>query len=424
LPGGTANQILSKIDSTDYNTQWVDAPIPPYTSTVKHQVKAGVAITKGQAVYVSSANGTNMIVSLASNASEATSSKTMGLLDATVAINGFANVVTEGLLTNVDTGSATAGDPVWLGTGGNLIFGLGSKPVAPAHLVYIGVVTKANSSTGEIFVRPQNGFELYELHNVQATAPNNGDTIKFDSSDSQWKTQPDVPTGSVQMFAGASAPTNWLLCDGSAISRTTYATLFALIGTTYGTGNGSTTFNVPDMRGRMPIGAGTGAGLTTRTLGNVGGAESVTVAASNLPTHSHTLSAHTHTSAAHSHTLSAHTHNANHGHTASSGYISSDHAHAIPRSAISAAGTNRLNVSASPTDLGLYTYGVSANHLHAITVDANNFNTGGPSTDATNSVTPGATGGPSSDTTGDGGFANTALGIMNPFLALNFIIRT
>jgi microcystin-dependent protein len=200
--------------------------------------------------------------------------------------------------------------------------------------------------------------------------------------------------------------------------------LFAVVGTTFGTGNGSTTFNVPDMRSRMPIGAGTGTGLTTRTLGNAGGAESVTVAASNLPTHSHTLSAHTHTSAAHSHTLSAHTHNANHGHTASSGYISSDHAHAIPRSAISAAGTNRLNVSASPTDLGLYTYGVSANHLHAITVDANNFNTGGPSTDATNSVTPGATGGPSSDTTGDGGFANTALGIMNPFLALNFIIRT
>jgi len=70
-----------------------------------------------------------MIVGLASNTSEATSSKTMGLLDATVAINGMANVVTEGLLTNVDTSLAgSAGDPVWLGANGNLIFGLVNKP--------------------------------------------------------------------------------------------------------------------------------------------------------------------------------------------------------------------------------------------------------------------------------------------------------
>jgi hypothetical protein len=94
-----------------------------YTSRLQHQVKAGVAINKGQAVYVTSADGTNMIVGLASNASEATSSKTMGLLDATVSTNGFANVVTEGLLAGLDTSTAgSEGDPVWLGTGGNLIY--------------------------------------------------------------------------------------------------------------------------------------------------------------------------------------------------------------------------------------------------------------------------------------------------------------
>ena len=69
-----------------------------YTSAIKHEVKAGVAINKGQAVYVSSSDGTNMIVSKASNASEATSSKTMGLLETSLAINGKGNVVTEGLL--------------------------------------------------------------------------------------------------------------------------------------------------------------------------------------------------------------------------------------------------------------------------------------------------------------------------------------
>lgn len=78
-----------------------------------------------------------------------------------------------------------------------------------------------------------------------------------------------VPTGAVSMFVAAAAPSGWLLCDGSAISRTTYATLYAIIGTTYGMGDGSTTFNVPDMRQRFPIGkASSGTG---DTLGETGG---------------------------------------------------------------------------------------------------------------------------------------------------------
>lgn len=71
-----------------------------------------------------------------------------------------------------------------------------------------------------------------------------------------------APVGSIIMYGAATAPTGWLLCDGSAVSRTTYADLFTAISTTYGTGNGSTTFNVPDMRGIFPRGAGTSAKLT------------------------------------------------------------------------------------------------------------------------------------------------------------------
>lgn len=66
-----------------------------------------------------------------------------------------------------------------------------------------------------------------------------------------------VPTGTIAMFGASSAPTAWLLCDGSAVSRTTYADLFSVIGTTFGAGDGSTTFNVPDMVGNFPRGAGT-----------------------------------------------------------------------------------------------------------------------------------------------------------------------
>jgi hypothetical protein len=155
------------------------------TSTVKHLVKAGVAVTKGQAVYVTSADGTNMIVGKASNASEATSSKTMGLIESTLALNGIGNVITEGLLAGLDTTGATnAGDPVWLGVDGNLIYGLTNKPYAPAHLVFIGIVTRINANNGEIFVKVQNGFELNEIHDIdlKTTTPVNGDILGYNGT--------------------------------------------------------------------------------------------------------------------------------------------------------------------------------------------------------------------------------------------------
>jgi microcystin-dependent protein len=94
-------------------------------------------------------------------------------------------------------------------------------------------------------------------------------------------------TGVVKMFAGAAAPSGYVMCDGSAINRTTYSALFAVIGTTFGAGDGSTTFNVPDMRGRAPIGVGTGTGLTARALGAQVGAETHTLTEAEMPLHGH-----------------------------------------------------------------------------------------------------------------------------------------
>jgi hypothetical protein len=168
--------------------EWVNSSIDSadYVSKVQHEVKAGVAITKGRAVYVTGADGTNMIVGLASNASEATSSKVIGLAESTAAINGKFFVITEGLLDGLNTSTASAGDAVWLGTNGNLIFGLANKPVAPAHLVYIGVVTRSNANNGEIFVNVQNGFEFNELHDVLINGVSAGQLIRRDS-DGLWK---------------------------------------------------------------------------------------------------------------------------------------------------------------------------------------------------------------------------------------------
>lgn len=101
--------------------------------------------------------------------------------------------------------------------------------------------------------------------------------------------QPPVPVGTIHAFAGATAPAGYLLCDGSAISRTTYASLFSVLSTTYGAGNGSTTFNVPDFRGRVPMGAGTGTGLTARSRGETPGAETHTLTEAQMPSHGHSL---------------------------------------------------------------------------------------------------------------------------------------
>lgn len=168
--------------------------VPTSISILSHEVKLGSAMTKGTPVYVSSADGTNMIVSPASNGSEATSSKTLGLLMEGGNNNAKVDVITEGILAGLDTSTATIGDAVWLGSTGTLIYGLANKPVAPLHLVFIGIVTRVNINNGEIFVKVQNGFELDEIHNVATaqskTTPVDADAVLlYDSADANglWK---------------------------------------------------------------------------------------------------------------------------------------------------------------------------------------------------------------------------------------------
>lgn len=98
-----------------------------------------------------------------------------------------------------------------------------------------------------------------------------------------------VPPGFIMPYAGSSVPSGWLDCDGSAVSRTTYADLFTAISTTWGIGNGTTTFNVPDLRGRVIVGAGTGTGLTARSVGDIDGEEEHELTEGELAEHNHTL---------------------------------------------------------------------------------------------------------------------------------------
>ena len=92
--------------------------------------------------------------------------------------------------------------------------------------------------------------------------------------------------GEIRMFAGNYAPQDWAICDGSLLQVQSFEALFVVLGTTYG-GNGVTTFGLPDYRGRVPVGQGTGTGLTPRTLGQTMGSETVAMTTANTPVHSH-----------------------------------------------------------------------------------------------------------------------------------------
>lgn len=122
-----------------------------------------------------------------------------------------------------------------------------------------------------------------------------------------------MPPGSILLYAGNSVPSGFLACNGAAVSRTTYANLFSAIGTLYGVGNGSTTFNLPNCTGKLPIGVDVGVGAID-TLGKSLGSLNHT---HTTPNHQHTIASHDHTMA-HTHTGGSHSH------------VLNDHQHIIP----------------------------------------------------------------------------------------------
>jgi microcystin-dependent protein len=144
-----------------------------------------------------------------------------------------------------------------------------------------------------------------ELAEVEGTIPAGGNlnTVLVKNSnadfDVSWQSV-GVPPGVVLPYTGTVAPLGWYLADGSAKSRTNDAVLFAIFGTTHGIGDGVTTFNLPNLQGKVPVGL-SGSDTEFATLGQAGGEKTHTISVNEMPSHTHTQNPHTHSDAGHDH---------------------------------------------------------------------------------------------------------------------------
>lgn len=255
--------------------QWtiVNLTTGAFTLKVVSLTGGGTETTLLPGFQIVSCDGTNTQFSTAPGTRIGTTDLVFGV--PTTTINGLT-------LTNVTIGSAASPVPVAAGGTG--------RTTIPAGNVLIGA---ANGTDPALAVAPgAAGNVLTSVGGVWASASPSGGGGGG-----------GIPVGGMMDYGGATAPTGWLLCDGSAVSRTAYAALFTAIGTSYGAGNGTTTFNIPDRRGRGSVGkdnmggsaAGrvttAGSGIDGAVVGASGGAQNKTLGLTEMPTHSHTLAA-------------------------------------------------------------------------------------------------------------------------------------
>ena len=225
-----------------------------------------VTINKGQVVYAFSAAGDRMSVKLAYNTSDATSAKTVGIVfSSSIAPNGTGFIITQGVIQNLNTAAYSAGDTLYLGATAGTVTNV--KPYAPNHLVYVGIVERANAGNGQIYVRVQNGYELDEIHDVDlvTTPPVNGDVLTYNGS--LWVNQ--APSGGTVTSVATSAPITGGTITGSGtigITQATTSTDGYLSSTEWNTFNGKLSSLTV---GTTPISSGTIGRVLFENGGNV-----------------------------------------------------------------------------------------------------------------------------------------------------------
>ena len=204
----------------------------------------GSTLTKGQIVYLSGATGNRPNAVLAQANSEATSSKTIGMVIANIANNSDGQIAVNGTLHDIDTSAFSAGDMLWLSatTAGGVV--ANTPPAEPNHSVFIGYVARVHPTLGRVVLAIQNGYELDELHGVQITSVANNDLLQYDSTSGLWKNEslsnagiePAITAGTTSQYFRGDKTFQTLpiqniqsITDGTAVTGTTVSTLTSSI---------------------------------------------------------------------------------------------------------------------------------------------------------------------------------------------------
>lgn len=180
--GGTTAQYLNGLGALTTFPTTLDSK--RLIMTVRNET--GTTLTKGTVVYINGVAGNTPLAAKALATQDSTSAQTLGVLDADINNNQSGNVILVGQVTGLDTSSYTEGVQLYLSgtTAGTYT---STKTLAPTHLVYVGIVTRAHATQGVIEVKIQNGYELDEIHDVQISSPANKDILYRDSATSLWK---------------------------------------------------------------------------------------------------------------------------------------------------------------------------------------------------------------------------------------------
>jgi hypothetical protein len=256
----------SVVVSSSGTTRDLSVGVAGSTATLISQVRneTGATLTKGTVVYISGAAGNKAVVSKALATGDSTSAQTYGMVQADIPHNQNGYVVVVGAVSGLNTSAFADGTQLYL-SGVSAGGYTNTKPYAPTHLVYVGIVTYSHNTQGTIQVKIQNGYELDEIHDVSARSPVDGQTLVYVSSTGLWtKTdQASMSVGSAATLATARN-INGVSFNGSADITVADATKLPLAG---GTLSGKLTLDGRNEIYGVPTNAGTVAGFMGGTSG-------------------------------------------------------------------------------------------------------------------------------------------------------------
>jgi Chaperone of endosialidase len=255
---------LTQQDGGTITATWDDSEATRLVTEVYNQT--GATLSKGTVVYINSGHGNLPTVTKAIATGDTTSAQTYGVIKEDITNNNNGYVVVFGSLNNIDTQAYTEGTQLYL-SGTTAGAWTSTKPYAPIHLVYVGIVTRSHPTQGIVEIRIQNGYEMDELHDVSAQNPNNGDILQYVSSTSLWTktagTTTNIAEGTNLYYTDARSRAAF----SESVTGLDYNSITGVLSTTSGYGIPTTASQATwDTAYNDKINSAAVTGTTTKTL--------------------------------------------------------------------------------------------------------------------------------------------------------------